>query len=45
VSDTSRKELSARGFTIVEKLPYTNELLAQASGKAKPAAATPAPKK
>jgi hypothetical protein len=45
VSDTSKKELSARGFTIVEKLSYTNELLAQASGASEPAAATPPPKK
>jgi len=37
VSDTARKELAARGFAIVDKLPYTLEV-AQAAGAGSPAA-------
>ena len=44
VSDTAKKELAARGFTVVEKLPNTFELRAAAAAKA-PSGTTPAPKK
>jgi len=44
VSDTARKELAARGFAIVDKLPYTLELQTQASAQ-KPAPPAAAPKK
>jgi len=44
VSDTAKKELAARGFTVVEKLPNTFELRAAAAAKA-PSGTTPAPEK
>ena len=44
VSDTAKKELAARGFTVLEKQPSTFEVRAAAAAKA-PAAAPAPPKK
>lgn len=45
VSDTAKKELAARGFTVVEKVPNTFELRAAAAATKASASPKPAPKK